>query len=134
MTRPLRLLLGLASVLVPLSGRAEPPDRPDPPAPRIRHFDSDPQACRPEAIGAAYRSGLLPYTDQPPAVLARLRRVQDDMTLASLRRCVQKGLLPRSEASRLFRELGLTLPGTEIPPIANPQAPPPAATAPSTRP
>jgi hypothetical protein len=59
--------------------------------------------------------GLLPYADQSPQVLAKLRRVQDDITLASLKRCVQKGLLTRPQASVLFRELGLTLPGTEIP-------------------
>ena len=48
------------------------------------------------------------------------------MTLASLKRCVQKGLLTRPQASVLFRELGLTLPGT-VSPVAGRAAPPPSA-------
>jgi hypothetical protein len=112
------LLSALALVIAPGPGRAMEPQRPAPPPAPIRYFDSDLQACRPEAIRDAYRAHLLPYADQPPAVLARLRRVQDDMTLASLKRCVQKGLLTRPEASELFRGLGLTLPGTPIAPAS----------------
>lgn len=110
------LLSGLSLVIAPAGGGAAEPQRPAPPPARIQHFDSDPQACRPEALRAAYQAHLLPYADQPPEVLARLRRLQDDMTLASLKRCVQKGLLTRQEASELFRGLGLTLPGTPIEP------------------
>jgi hypothetical protein len=118
------LLLGLA----PGSGRtSEAAERPRPPEAPVQHFDSDPQACKPESISASYKSHLLPYADQSPEVLAKLRRVQDDMTLASLKRCVQKGLLTRPQASVLFRSLGLTLPGTVIP-VVTPQTSP--ATAP----
>ena len=57
------------------------------------------------------------------------------MTLASLKRCVQKGLLTRPQASELFRGLGLTLPGTPIQPasVTPLPVPTPAGTAqPST--
>jgi hypothetical protein len=127
------LLLGLLGSLLPAAGQADQPERPQPPASPIQYFDSDPLACKPEVIRASYRARLLPYADQSPAVLARLRRLQDDMTLASMKRCVQKGLLPRQEASQLFRELELTLPDTPIPP-ANVQPAPPASTPAPTRP
>ncbi|WP_216902902.1 hypothetical protein [Synechococcus sp. CCY 9618] len=123
------------------SGAASPgwtvePERPQSPPPPTRYFDSDPLACKPEAIRSSYRAHLLPYADQSPVVLARLRRLQDDMTLASLKRCVQKGLLLRKEASTLFRELGLTLPGTPIPPAGAmpPGQAPQDSVQPSTRP
>jgi hypothetical protein len=128
------LLLGGLVGLPPGSGRAsEAAERPRPPQSPVQHFDSDPQACRPDAIKAAYRAHLQPFADQSPAVLAQLKRVQDDMTLASLKRCVQKGLLTRPQASLLFRELGLTLPGTVIPVTSGP-APGPAQPGPSTAP
>jgi hypothetical protein len=110
------LLCGVLLGLMPGAGRtSEAAERPRPPESPVQYFDSDPAACKPESIRASYKNQLLPYADQSPAVLAQLRRVQDDMTLASLKRCVQKGLLTRPQASVLFRELGLTLPGTVIP-------------------
>jgi hypothetical protein len=110
------LLCGVLLGLLPVAGRtSDAAERPRPPESPVRYFDSDPAACKPESIRASYKSHLLPYADQSPQVLAKLRRVQDDITLASLKRCVQKGLLTRPQASVLFRELGLTLPGTEIP-------------------
>jgi hypothetical protein len=122
------LLWGLLLGLLPGAGRtSEAAERPQPPEARVRYFESDPQACKPEAISASYKSHLQPYADQSPEVLAKLRRVQDDLTLASLKRCVQKGLLTRPQASVLFRSLGLTLPGTVIP-VTAPQPSP--ATAP----
>jgi hypothetical protein len=132
-TGRLQPLLGalLASVLaglLPCSGRAsDAAERPRAPQAPVQYFQSDPLACQPDAIRAAYKAHLQPFADQSPAVLAQLRRVQDDMTLASLKRCVQKGLLTRPQASVLFRELGLTLPGTVIP-VTAPQPSP--ATAP----
>lgn len=153
---PLRLGPLLATLLagglgggLPVSGQSIGPERPELPAARVETFDSDPGACQPDMIRAAYKSHLLPFADQSPAVLAQLRRVQDDLTLASLKRCVQKGLLTRPQASVLFRELGLTLPGTAIPTggarvpgasqpasAASPPAggPSPAATPPATAP
>ncbi len=122
------LLCGVLLGFLPWTGRtSEAAERPRPPEAPVQYFDSDPQACKPEAISASYKNHLRPYADQSPEVLAKLRRVQDDLTLASLKRCVQKGLLTRPQASVLFRTLGLTLPGTVIP-AAAPQPSP--ATAP----
>ena len=121
------LLCGVLLGLMPGAGRtSEAAERPRPPESPVQYFHSDPVACKPGSIRASYKSQLLPYADQSPAVLAQLRRVQDDMTLASLKRCVQKGLLTRPQASVLFRELGLTLPGTVIP-VAAPQPSPSTA-------
>jgi hypothetical protein len=134
------LLSALALTIASGTGRAVEPQRPAPPPAPIQHFDSDPQACKPEAIRAAYQGHLLPYADQPPEVLAKLRRLQDDMALASLKRCVQKGLLTRPQASELFRDLGLTLPGTPIgpapatPAVSSPGSDAQPAAAPSTSP
>ena len=136
---PIQPLLGalLGTVLaglLPGAGRAnEAAERPRPPQAPVQYFQSDPLACQPDAIRAAYKTHLQPFADQSPAVLAQLRRVQDDMTLASLKRCVQKGLLTRPQASVLFRELGLTLPGTVIPVTSGP-APQNAQPAPSASP
>ncbi len=121
------LLCGVLLGLLPGAGRtSEAGERPRAPEAPVQYFDSDPQACKPESISASYKSHLLPYADQSPEVLAKLRRVQDDLTLASLKRCVQKGLLTRPQASVLFRSLGLTLPGTVIP-VAAPQPSPKTA-------
>lgn len=136
---PIQPLLGtlLGAVLaglLPWSGRAsEAAERPRAPQAPVQYFQSDPLACQPDAIRAAYKAHLQPFADQSPAVLAKLRRVQDDMTLASLKRCVQKGLLTRPQASVLFRELGLTLPGTVIP-VTSVPAPGSAQPAPSSAP
>ena len=124
-------LCGVLLSLLSGAGQAnDGAERPKPPASPIQYFDSDPQACQPESIRASYKSHLLPYADQSPEVLAKLRLVQDDLTLASLKRCVQKGLLTRPQASVLFRELGLTLPGTVIP-VAGRAAPPPQPSPPT---
>lgn len=128
------LLGAVLAGLLPGSGQAsDAAERPRPPQAPVQYFQSDPVACQPEAIRAAYKAHLQPFADQSPAVLAKLRRVQDDMTLASLKRCVQKGLLTRPQASVLFRELGLTLPGTVIPVTSGP-APGPDQPAPATAP
>ena len=147
-SRPLlgALLGGCLAGLLPGSVLAsEAAERPSPPQAPVRYFNSDPLACQPDAIRAAYKAHLQPFADQSPAVLAKLRRLQDDMTLASLKRCVQKGLLTRHQASVLFRELGLTLPGTVIPvtgapapgaaqPVPSPAPATVPATAPATAP
>ncbi|MBM5820995.1 MAG: hypothetical protein FJ082_00630 [Cyanobacteria bacterium K_Offshore_surface_m2_011] len=128
------LLGSVLAGLLPCSWRAsDAAERPRAPQAPVQYFQSDPLACQPDAIRAAYKAHLQPFADQSPAVLAQLRRVQDDMTLASLKRCVQKGLLTRPQASVLFRELGLTLPGTVIPVTSGP-APGAAQPAPATAP
>ncbi|MCP9932892.1 hypothetical protein KBZ08_03080 [Cyanobium sp. Candia 9D4] len=136
---PIQTLLGsllgtvLAGLLLGPGQASEAAERPRAPQAPVQYFQSDPLACQPDAIRAAYKAHLQPFADQSPAVLAKLRRVQDDMTLASLKRCVQKGLLTRPQASVLFRELGLTLPGTVIP-VTNAPAPGTAQPAPSAAP
>jgi len=82
--RLLRSLLWVALwELLPVAGQAsEAAERPAPPQAPVQHFDSDPLACKPESIRASYKAHLLPYADQSPEVLAKLRRVQDDLTLA----------------------------------------------------
>ncbi|WP_216921056.1 hypothetical protein [Synechococcus sp. CCAP 1479/9] len=136
---PIQPLLGallgtLLAGLLPCSGRtSEAAERPRAPEAPVQYFQSDPLACQPDSIRAAYKAHLQPFADQSPAVLAKLRRVQDDMTLASLKRCVQKGLLTRPQASVLFRELGLTLPGTVIP-VTNSPTPSTAQPTPSPAP
>jgi len=123
MARPLLLaLLALVSVLGPAVSRADEPERPALPKSRVQYFDSDPTACKPENIKSAFQAHLQPWADQSPEVLARLRLLQNDMTLASLRRCVNKGLLTREQGLVLFKELGLTLPAP--PAAAQPATPP----------
>lgn len=87
---------------------AVPTDGIDIPQPtRVEHFNPDQQVCLPQAIKNGFANQLQPFADQPPAVLEQLRRVQQDMTRATLARCVGKGLLPPAEARQLQRELGL---------------------------
>jgi hypothetical protein len=105
--------LGLTAVLLAGASQADEPDRPQPPPPRVQYFDSDPAACKPENISASFHAHLLPWADQGPEVMARLRQVQSEMTLASLRRCVLKGLLTRDQALALVKDLGLTLPAAQ---------------------
>jgi len=74
--RLLRSLLWVALwELLPVAGQAsEAAERPAPPQAPVQHFDSDPLACKPESIRASYKAHLLPYADQSPEVLAKLRR------------------------------------------------------------
>jgi len=78
---------------------------------RVERFNPDQQVCLPETIRASFATQLLPWADQPAAVLAQLRRVQLEMTQATLQRCVSKGLLQADQASELERQLGLEVPG-----------------------
>ncbi len=61
----------------------------------------------PLACGRPLNASWPRSSDQSPAVLARLAQVQAERTLASLRRCVQRGLIPEAEAVDLAVELGL---------------------------
>lgn len=90
-----------ASQAAPAEGRAIPPPT------RVERFNPDQQACQPQRLKASFASQLQPWADQPEAVLVQLRRVQLDMTRATLQRCVSKGLMQSAEASQLERELGL---------------------------
>jgi hypothetical protein len=50
---------------------------------------------------------MLPWADQPEAVQARLRQLQAELTVGSLRRCVAKGLLTEQQARVLAAILQL---------------------------
>lgn len=90
-----------ASLAVPAAGLSIPPPT------RVERFNPDQQVCQPLAIKNGFARQLQPWADQPPAVLEQLRRVQSEMTRATLQRCVSKGLLQPAEASQLERDLGL---------------------------
>jgi hypothetical protein len=68
-------------------------------------YDPDPVSCQPDTIRQAFARHLAPFADQSPAVLARLRQVQLEMTDSSLRRCVAKGLMEPDTAAALRQEL-----------------------------
>lgn len=99
----------LSVVLAPVSvGAADAqPKRPDPPWPRLTHYEPDAQGCRPEQIEAAFHHQLQPFADQSAAVLERLRTLQAELTSASIRRCQAKGYLSSEQALLLNRSLRL---------------------------
>lgn len=110
---PHRWLLGIAGAAAALlhgvpASLALPSDGIDVPQPtRVERFNPDQQVCQPQAIKTAFARHLQPWADQPPAVLEQLRRLQLEMTRATLQRCVSKGLLQPAEASQLERDLAL---------------------------
>ena len=61
--------------------------------------------CDVERIRTALQRQLQLYADQSPAVLARLRELQLEITLRSLKRCVERQLLPPQQAGQLAKEL-----------------------------
>ena len=107
--RPPLLAVLLLSGLSGGSLRAAPAKPPPPQSPQ-EHRDADPVTCRSDSIRRNYQAQLIPWQDQPPAVLAQLRNLQAEMAIATLRRCVQRGLMPRQEALQLARELELVPP------------------------
>jgi hypothetical protein len=107
-----------ASLAAPAEGRAIPQPT------RVERFNPDQQTCQPQRLKASFATQLQPWADQPEAVLAQLRRVQLDMTRATLQRCVSKGLMQPAEASQLERELGLqAAPATSPAPTSGAAAP-----------
>lgn len=101
---------------------------------RVERFNPDEQVCQPQAIRTSFARQLQPWADQPPAVLNQLRRMQQEMTVSTLQRCVSKGLLQPSEARQLENELGLqngsrgaTAPGSPAGPPASGASPGPVA-------
>lgn len=104
----LALVVGLHSAGQPT--RAQGRAMPQAPESKPQLFDPDPATCRPETIRAAFQRQLEPYADQGAAVVQRLKAVQAEMTLSSLRRCVRRGLMSEQEALGLGRELGLIAP------------------------
>lgn len=117
------LLAGLTLISFGGAGRAAFGQGMEPATPPARptHYDPDPITCQPDVIRSGFERQLQPFADQSPAVLQRLRQVQVELTAASLRRCVERGLLSREQASALAAELLST-------------SPPEAQPRPSTRP
>ena len=96
------LSLGLASsLLAPARGR----DLPAPPASRPTVYDPDLLTCQPATIRTGFARQLQPYADQSEAVLQSLRQVQADLTRATLRRCVSRGLMDEPTALALSSDL-----------------------------
>lgn len=92
-----------------LAAQAAPDPRrmPAPPASPVEHHDPDLQTCQPQALLQAWSLQLQGYLDQPEAVLQRLRALQRDMATASLNRCIQRGLLSKTDARQLAQQMGL---------------------------
>ena len=115
--------LGQALVLAGLCGAASaktPPDpeadrRPAPPASRVERFDPDASTCQPENLLRGYRNQLTQFADQPPAAQAQLRRLQRDLAVGSINRCIQRGLLSKQQARTLAASMGIDPDGTAKP-------------------
>ncbi|MEY4297483.1 MAG: hypothetical protein RLZZ423_662 [Cyanobacteriota bacterium] len=102
------LQLGGLQLLASGPGLAMTPDRmPAPPASPVERHDPDPLTCQPDAMVAAWQRQLEPFRDQPPAVQQRLRELQRELAIGSLNRCIERGLLSRSQARELAVRMGL---------------------------
>ncbi|MFN7898713.1 MAG: hypothetical protein ACK5N0_03480 [Synechococcaceae cyanobacterium] len=111
MSLPARLaLLGLGLGLAQAPGLAPlraQPLRPKPPASVPLKLDPDATTCTPTLISQAFAQHLRPWADQPPEVLNQLRKLQGEMTRASIARCVSLGRLTPEQAAALQSELGI---------------------------
>jgi hypothetical protein len=106
----LLLLLALGGALT--AGRATAaPSRPVPPPPRKEVYDPDRATCQSDHLVSSFRQQMLPWADQPERVQERLRALQAEMLRASLRRCVERGLLSPGQASAVERQLALPAAG-----------------------
>jgi hypothetical protein len=83
------------------------PQRPEPPRSVPQTYPVNPEACKPDRIRSGWQRQLQPWADQSEAVQAKLRSVQVELTTATLRRCVEQGLLSPEAARQLAAELGL---------------------------
>jgi hypothetical protein len=102
------LQLGCLQLLASAPGLAMTADRmPGPPASPVERHDPDPLTCQPEAMLAAWQRQLEPFRDQAPAVQQRLRELQRELAIGSLNRCIERGLLSRSQARELAVRMGL---------------------------
>lgn len=124
----IRLVAALLLALpMALAASARPVPKSPPSQPQV--FDPDPQTCQTETMRSAFARQLAPYADQGEQVLRQLRAVQAEITLASLRSCVRRGLMAEEEAVRLGRELGIIAPAPQTRGSSRP-----ATNSPSTRP
>lgn len=109
------LVLALSGEALRRHARAQGRPQPQPPPSRPSLYDPDPTTCQPEAIRSGFARQLEPYADQSEPVLQRLRQVQAQLTVASLRRCVAKGLMAEPAARALAAELLEPRPQTSPP-------------------
>ncbi|MEB3355087.1 MAG: hypothetical protein VKM34_12790 [Cyanobacteriota bacterium] len=124
----IRLVAALfLAVPMALAATARPVPISPPSQPQV--FDPDPQTCQTETMRSAFARQLAPYADQGEQVLRQLRAVQAEITLASLRSCVRRGLMAEEEAVRLGREFGIITPAPQTRGSSRP-----ATNSPSTRP
>jgi hypothetical protein len=101
------LALGvLGAEVKPLPAQQDPP----PPEPRLKHYNPDETTCQGDLILSSYAKNLLPWAEQPAAVLESLRQVQAEMTRATLASCVSQKLMTPAQATALQKELGLIEP------------------------
>ena len=101
------LALGVMGAEVkPLPAQQDPP----PPEPRLKHYNPDETTCQGDLIRSSYAKNLLPWAEQPAAVLESLRQVQAEMTRATLASCVSQKLMTPAQATALQKELGLIEP------------------------
>lgn len=101
----LPLLVVACCIQLCCSLAAQARNQPPPPASRPTIYDADPKTCQPDNIRRGFARQLEPYADQGEAVLQQLRKVQLQLTEASLRRCVAKGLMDEATARSLAAEL-----------------------------
>ena len=107
------LMLGAALLLGVLGGGGKPllaQQDPPPPEPRLKNYHPDETTCQGDLIRSSYTKNLLPWAEQPAAVLASLRQVQAEMTRATLASCVRQKLMTPAQAAALQKELGLIEP------------------------
>ncbi len=101
------LALGvLGAGVKPLAAQQDPP----PPEPRLKHYNPDETTCQGNLIRSSYAKNLLPWAEQPAAVLESLRQVQAEMTRATLASCVRQKLMTPAQATALQKDLGLIEP------------------------
>jgi hypothetical protein len=126
------VVLVLLVVLLPLRSLAERPQTKGPNTP-VEQYQPDQQTCTPERQLAAFTNALVPYADQPPAVLEQLRGLQRQLSAGSLRKCLEKGLLKADQVERLIETMGLAVPALAPLPKDSPvlAAPKPAPAAPN---
>lgn len=124
----IRLVAALLSA-APMALAASARPVPKSPASHPQVFDPDPQTCQAETMRSAFARQLAPYADQGEQVLRQLRAVQAEITLASLRSCVRRGLMAEEEAVRLGRDFGIIAPTAQTRGSSRP-----TTNSPSTRP
>lgn len=110
------LAAALAATASPAAAAGDPARMPAPPASPKQLFQPDALTCTRSRLLGEASDRLAPFRDQPPAVLEQLRALQQELSLASIRRCLQRGLIQPAEA-QAWQE-ALLNPETSTPPAA----------------